>query len=179
MIHEILRLDYRIPETQRILSFDDLGAFYSTCFKAEYGKFLDVGAMVNVETWLEGSIAEDMVAIEHSDTITLASMRGSEVLGTAVYAERLSFVYLWAMYVHPDNLRSGIGSKLLTEVANSVARDSRIEVSVIKQSAGAMNFYNKFGFRRYKLEESEVFPGVILPIEVMQTTTKSIRGIQF
>ena len=175
MKDEIIRLDYRSEKTQNILSFDDLNKFYSTCFKAEYSKFLNSAELQNMETWLEGSIAETMVAVEHSDTVMLACMSGSTLLGTAVYAERQSYVYVWAMYVLPTNLRSGIGSKLLAEIAASVASDSRIEVSVIKQSTGAMKFYDKFGFRSYKSENPEIFPNVCIPIEVMQVTTRAVR----
>jgi len=178
LVHKILRLDYRTNSAQKILSLDELHDFFSTCFKAEYSKFLGSAEMKNVELWLEGSMAADLVAADLPDTVTLAYMSGSKLLGTAVYAERQGYVYVWAMYVLPARKRSGIGSKLLAEIAASVTSDSRMEVSVIPQSTGAMSFYKKNGFSTYKSEESEVFPNVYLPIEVMQVTTKTIREMQ-
>jgi len=174
MEFEILQLDYRVPETRNILNLDELNAFYSTCFNAEYSQFLDTSAMGNVEKWTKTSVAEDLVAINHDDTKTLACFGNTKLIGTTVYAERQGYVYVWGMYVHPDNQRTGVGSALLKEVAQSVAEESRIEVSVVKQSVGALNFYKRHGFQTYKSELVEVFPNVELYVDFMQCTTFSI-----
>ncbi len=174
-------LNYRLSDTHEIYSLGELSEYYSKCFKAEYGQFLDEVAMTKVDTWLEGSVAEDMIAIDHADTVTMACMLDSELVGTVIFAERgdeqQRYVYVWGMYVHPDRLRAGIGSFLLGEVARSVSPDSRVEVSVVTQSTSAMRFYVCLGFRTYKSENVEVFPGVDLPIELMQCTTQSLLDL--
>ena len=175
---DIRPLNYRDSRTTEMLSLDELSNFYSTCFNAEYSRFLNDSAMRDMEAWTSTSVATDLIAIDCSDTRMYAGFDEAKLVGTAVYAQRQGYVYVWAMYVHPNNIRTGIGARLLKEIAKSVAVDSRIEVSVAKQSSGAMDFYKKNGFQTYKSKIAEVFPHVEIPIDVMQCETSTILGLR-
>ena len=174
--YDIEKLDFRLSAIQRGLTIDDLNTFYSVCFEAEYKSLLDKSAWINVEEWVSSTVAKDMVAIDLTDTKTIACLNKSELVGKAIYAERQRLVYVWGMYVHPQSQRTGVGSRLLHEISCLVDSKSIFEVSVIQQSIGAVNFYNKFGFRPYKAAMMEVFPNVQMPVEQMQSNSSTIRS---
>ena len=174
MSHEIQVLDYRTPQTQEIVSLEELGEFFAECFRIEYQHYLNEDEMALVVSWSGRSLAEDMVAIDLSDTVTLACFDGPLILGTAIYACRHGIVYVWGMYVSAERIRTGIGSALLEAIAEAVEPDALLEVSVVSQSTKAVRFYKKSGFSTLRSEESEVFPGVELSIEVMQCRARTL-----
>ena len=80
------------------------------------------------------------------------------------------------MYVHPNYLREGIGSLIISEIVNSVSKSSCLEVSAIQESNKAIGFYKKLGFRPFKQETAEVFPNVELLVIYMECAVESIQG---
>lgn len=174
MNDRIVLLDYRLPDTHQFFSLEKLGDFYSHCFKTEYSDFLNAEDMGSVSAWNGRSLAEDMISIDNSDTVTTAIFEDSTLLGTAIFAERYGYVYIWGMYVHPDRLRSGIGTALIKNIVQSVSPESKLQVSVITKSARAISFYKSLGFKLYKTELCEVFPNVELVLDVMQCPAQAI-----
>ncbi|WP_255311897.1 GNAT family N-acetyltransferase [Streptomyces sp. PTY087I2] len=70
-----------------------------------------------------------------------AGGEGGEVLGFAVLAGRDELDHL---YLRPDALRRGIGSRLLAEVRGAV--DGPIRLYVFQRNAAARAFYERHGF---------------------------------
>ncbi|MFJ3324646.1 GNAT family N-acetyltransferase [Streptomyces griseus] len=81
------------------------------------------------------------VVLPTSTAVWVAEDAGGEVLGFAVLAGGDE---LDQLYLRPDSLRRGIGSRLLAEVRGAV--DGPIGLYVFRRNAAARAFYERHGF---------------------------------
>ena len=92
--------------------------------------------------------------------LTLVAVRAERIIGfCALRAQAEAPPYIAALYLHPDELRQGIGTRLLGEVlARLQAGGAReVQLSVLVENRGARAFYERHGF--VALEERDEWHG--------------------
>ncbi|GHI02952.1 acetyltransferase [Streptomyces cellostaticus] len=101
--------------------------------------------------------------------VNLVAERGGEVVGWAAHGPyrdgevRTGDAELYAIYVDPAHLGSGIGRALLAEAAGQCARSPRMFLWVLKENTRARRFYERAGFRPDGAEEPFDVDGVPVP----------------
>ncbi|MGW2695592.1 N-acetyltransferase family protein [Streptomyces sp. NPDC001296] len=115
--------------------------------------------------------------------VDLVAERGGETVGWAAHGPyregevRTGDAELYALYVAPGLLGSGIGRALLTEAARrcTAAGHPRMHLWVLKGNVRARHFYERAGFRADDAEESFEVHGVAVP-EVRYTAALPLRS---
>lgn len=101
--------------------------------------------------------------------VNLVAERGGEVLGWAAHGPhrdgeaRTGDAELYAIYVDPAHLGSGIGGALLAEVLGQCAPCRRLYLWVLADNTPARRFYERAGFRPDGAEEPFEAGGVFVP----------------
>ena len=159
------------PDSERF------GRFLARCFEAEYAPMHDAATVRTILEWIRSAEGTgDVLATAREDTrVIAATTRSGTLLGTTVFAERAGHVYAWGVYVDPDRLREGIGSRLMACLCGHASPASVIELSVLEASAGAIRFYEALGFVERTVRTAEVFPGVHSRVRVMHATNATCR----
>ncbi len=130
------------------------------------------------QSYLDGlSVAEDTARRRaffergDGDVVNLVAERQGELVGWACHGPyrdgevRTGEIELYAIYVRPDRVGSGIGRALLTEsVARCVAAGhERMLLWVLEENAPARRFYERSGFGPDGAEEPFEVDGVAIP----------------
>jgi GNAT superfamily N-acetyltransferase len=106
-----------------------------------------------------------------SGTVNLVAEQGGEVIGWACHGPyrdgevRTGDAELYALYVRPDRVGTGVGRALLRESADrcACAGYPRMLLWVLKGNTGARRFYERAGFRADGAEEPFEVDGVAVP----------------
>lgn len=162
-IGPISQLEIRIPDS---LGRDRFADFYVQCFEAEYRALFDSVVLARIMASVR-SEQIDQILFGADDAKVAAAYLDDAIVGTIVYAERQTRVYMWGLYVAPQFLRKSVGSQLMLYACHDVQKDSVLEVQVIQASTKALRFYEKLGFAKYNSSIEEVFPDTSLPIDYM------------
>ncbi|MFB7498563.1 GNAT family N-acetyltransferase [Streptomyces sp. NPDC056161] len=103
--------------------------------------------------------------------VNLVAEQGGEIVGWAAHGPyrdgevRTADAELYALYVDPGRLGSGVGRALLAESVGqrAVAGHPRMLLWVLKENAPARRFYERCGFRADGAEEPFDVDGVPVP----------------
>ncbi|MQY39676.1 L-methionine sulfoximine/L-methionine sulfone acetyltransferase [Streptomyces sp. RB17] len=101
--------------------------------------------------------------------VNLVAERAGKVLGWAAYGPyrdgevRTGEAELYAIYVDPAHLGSGVGRALLSASVERCSSHPRILLWVLKENATARRFYERAGFRPDGAEEPFDVDGVPVP----------------
>lgn len=96
-----------------------------------------------------------------------------EIVGGMAYASAdEKTIKLHQLYVHPDFQGGKTGLHLLIEIENSFPGTEKIRLEVEEKNAGAIAFYEKFGFKRSGEvqdcgEEGSGIPALIMEKEIV------------
>ncbi|MEU2054331.1 GNAT family N-acetyltransferase [Streptomyces bungoensis] len=101
--------------------------------------------------------------------VNLVAERGGEVVGWAAHGPyrdgevRTAEAELYALYVDPARVGTGVGRALLAEVTGQRSGAGRMFLWVLKENANARRFYERAGFRPDGAEEPFDVDGVPVP----------------
>ncbi|MEU1400844.1 GNAT family N-acetyltransferase [Streptomyces sp. NPDC005728] len=105
----------------------------------------------------------------NGSVVNLVAERDGEIAGWAAYGPyrdgevRTADAELYALYLDPAHIGSGIGRALLAESVERCSRYPRMFLWVLKENAGARRFYEGAGFRPDGAEEPFDVDGVAVP----------------
>ena len=152
----------------------DLVRLWRDAWTATYGPSLGQSTLLAMLKNLEQKGTASMLPGSGERGYCIAS--DHEIHGSAIFAERRGFAYLWGMYVHPGRQRKGLGSQLLHKVAGVIETAEKIEVRVLVTSPAAIVFYRKHGFTTTGNETIEILDSVEASALVMSTSVESLRA---
>ncbi|MFF2204045.1 GNAT family N-acetyltransferase [Streptomyces sp. NPDC058145] len=101
--------------------------------------------------------------------VNLVAERGGEMAGWAAYGPyrdgevRTGEAELYAIYLDPDHLGTGVGRALLAESVERCAGYPRMFLWVLKENTRARRFYERAGFRWDGAEEPFEAGGELVP----------------
>jgi ribosomal protein S18 acetylase RimI-like enzyme len=101
--------------------------------------------------------------------VNLVAERDGEIVGWAAHGPyrdgevRTGDAELYALYVDPAHLGSGVGRALLAETVEQRSRHPRMFLWVLKENTRARRFYERAGFRADGAEEPFDVDGVAVP----------------
>jgi len=113
--------------------------------------------------------------------VNLVAEQDGEMVGWACHGPyrdgevRTGDAELYAVYVAPDRLGSGVGRALLTESVRRCAGQARMYLWVLKENTRARRFYERAGFDADGTEEPFEVDGVPVP-EVRYVKGLSVQG---
>jgi hypothetical protein len=81
------------------------------------------------------------------------------------------------MYVDPDFLRKGIGTRLLSDLCNGLPVGIIISVQVLDESIGALKFYSSMGFEPVTSDDVEVFPNVFKRAKILNCRIENMGRV--
>lgn len=93
------------------------------------------------------------------NTEILGAFRGEGLIGIAGFAVQQGPKTshkgrLWSMYVRPASRNAGVGAQLVQSIFElACGRVELIQLSVVKDNAGAGRFYSRLGFEEYGIEK--------------------------
>ncbi|WP_319568948.1 GNAT family N-acetyltransferase [Cohaesibacter marisflavi] len=102
---------------------------------------------------------------------------GARLVGSIICAHRHHFLYVWGLYVAKDTQRRGLGCHLLDHAMTGLHADTIVEVSVLKASQKARDFYDKLGFRQVGEERYDMGAGNPVPSFILQAPVAHIRNL--
>ena len=76
----------------------------------------------------------------------------SKIIGTITFIED----YIGTVFVNPDYLCKGIGTKLMETIEN-LAKERKIEKVRLNSSINAVDFYEKLGYKKGEQSQSEEY----------------------
>lgn len=149
--------------SQEPLDVSEAGAFYARCFAEEYATYATPEFLDSVR----GSMTLGILADNLTERKLVQARHAGRLVGTAVGIQRGQMFYVWGVYVDPRHLRAGLGRRLMLEICDGLDANVTIEVQVIASSQNALAFYKSLGFQKVNADQSEVFPGICLDIDVL------------
>jgi GNAT superfamily N-acetyltransferase len=147
--------------------------FFRKCFEHEYNDMLDEA----VERHIETEIAESILANDLSGRKLRSAWIDGKLRGTAVGVQRDTHFFVWGMYVDPDFLRKGIGTRLLSDLCKGLPVGIVISVQVLDESIGALRFYSSMGFEPVTSDDVEVFPHVFRRAKILNCRMEKIGRV--
>lgn len=84
--------------------------------------------------------------IPGDDETVLVATHEDEIIGCAVSAARHGVLYLWGFYMLAHFQRRGIGRALLERSVSAHPKADNVQLTVLKSSLGAVEFYRSLGF---------------------------------
>ena len=166
-----LILELKIVETA-----PDMAAampFFRKCFEHEYYDMLDE----SVECYIQTEISESILANDLSGRKLRSAWIDGKLRGTAVGVQRDTYFFVWGMYVDPDFLRKGIGTRLLSDLCNGLPVGIIISVQVLDESIGALKFYSSMGFEPVTSDDVEVFPNVFKRAKILNCRIENMGRV--
>lgn len=106
------------------------------------------------------------LAPNSDETIFIATQDG-HIRGCAISAARYGITYLWGCYVVKGSQRNGIGRRLVRRAVSVHELTNMVQISVLKSSCGATEFYQSLGFKTLSEEQFELLPGCLFPSTTM------------
>ena len=149
---------------------EQLRALYRAAWTATYGPTLGAEFLAALLLSLDDPELKSMMP-QRDERIAVA-LKGSKLIGATTFAERGGFIYVWGMYVLPNEQRNGIGTKLMSFVADHAKSTKGIGLNVLPTSPNAVSFYKKMGFKEYAIEPIELAPGYTVQSTVMTKRLK-------
>ena len=94
------------------------------------------------------SLARFVLELSKPASVCLAALRGGQMLGFLVCSRYDTVWHIMNVAVDPDRRRAGIATALLNDLLRRIDGDSaRFTLEVRESNAGAMELYERFGFR--------------------------------
>ena len=147
----------------------ELEEFWETIWCVTYGPVVGRVAFNLMLTALGTSGMRNMLPSD--DEKTFVAVLNSEIIGSAILAERGFNAYLWGMYVHPDHQRRGIGTALLRHATKTLTGSTAIKTTILTSSIKAVAFYQRYGFKKLRREPAQPVIGCSpVPSLVMVTS---------
>lgn len=146
-----------------------LRSFLATCWRETYVE--ELGA--DTTSALIATLEDDGLGgiLPSVDERVVLAFRGTQIVGSCVYAARDSVAYVWGCYVSQAVQRSGIGRRLIRHILCSGLSAERLQVTVLCASKGAIAFYGSLGFAVVKQVDFELLPGCNEPALIMERAT--------
>ncbi|MET1414153.1 GNAT family N-acetyltransferase [Roseibium sp. HPY-6] len=85
------------------------------------------------------------------------------VCGCCMSASRKNVTYLWGLYVLRDFQKMGLGQRLLRDAILEHDRANSAQLTVLKSSTEAVQFYKAMCFKTQCETQFEILPGLLLP----------------
>jgi ribosomal protein S18 acetylase RimI-like enzyme len=127
-----------------------------------------------LECYIETEISESILANDLSGRKLRSAWIDGKLRGTAVGVQRDTYFFVWGMYVDPDFLRKGIGTRLLSDLCKGLPAGIVISVRVLDESVGALRFYSSMGFETVTSDHVEVFPNVFRGAKILNCKIENI-----
>lgn len=109
----------------------------------------------------------ELLALDDESCSTFALVDGASIQGTVVVSRSSRGCFIWGMYVREAFQRTGVGTALLNRAFQTLDPKDEVFLMTLKQSYGAIEFYQSHGFRLVGEDEEEVFPGIVDPVVYM------------
>ena len=94
------------------------------------------------------SLAMFVLELSKPASVCLAALRDGEMLGFLICSRYDKVWHVMNVAVDPDRRRQGIASALLTDLLHRLGGDdARFTLEVRESNAGAIELYERFGFR--------------------------------
>ena len=136
-----------------LLSADELNGLCETLTSA------DVGGML-----MDDSRAQLVITL------------GDKIIGSAMCASQHNITYVWGMYVQQAYQRVGLGQSLMEAMLQKLPEKGMVELTVLKDSEAAVNFFTSIGFKGHRSGEIEFVPGKTLVAANMYANVKTLRN---
>ena len=165
-----------ILELQIFETTPDMAAathFFRKCFEHEYHDMLDEA----LECYIETESSESILANDLSGRKLRSAWIDGKLRGTAVGVQRGTYFFVWGMYVDPDFLRKGIGTRLLSDLCKGLPVGIVISVQVLDESIGALRFYSSMGFEPVTSDDVEVFPHVFRRAKILNCRMENMGRV--
>jgi ribosomal-protein-alanine N-acetyltransferase len=94
------------------------------------------------------SLAMFVLELSKPASVCLAALRGGQMLGFLICSRYDTVWHIMNVAVDPDRRRQGIAGELLTDLLRRIdGKGVRFTLEVRESNAGAINLYERFGFR--------------------------------
>ena len=94
------------------------------------------------------SLAMFVLELSKPASVCLAALRGGQMLGFLICSRYDTVWHIMNVAVDPDRRRQGIAGELLTDLLRRIdGKGARFTLEVRESNAGAINLYERFGFR--------------------------------
>ncbi|MEA2156281.1 MAG: [ribosomal protein S18]-alanine N-acetyltransferase [Solirubrobacteraceae bacterium] len=94
------------------------------------------------------SLAMFVLELSKPAGVCLAAMRGGDMLGYLVCSRYDTVWHIMNVAVDPDHRRAGIATAMLADLFRRIdAHDARFTLEVRESNQGAIDLYERFGFR--------------------------------
>ena len=94
------------------------------------------------------SLAMFVLELSKPASVCLAALRGGQMLGFLICSRYDAVWHIMNVAVDPDRRRQGIAGELLTDLLRRIdGKGARFTLEVRESNAGAINLYERFGFR--------------------------------
>lgn len=130
---------------------------FFTCFKQSYTSMLSPEALQDLLDRLKSKDIGGLLPQADEHLLTYAN--DTRVSASAIWAVRSGTIYLWGVYVNNAMQRRGIATAMLAEIISATPYAKHIELSVLKDSADAVTFYDAMGFRILSETHYDLVPG--------------------
>lgn len=109
-----------------------------------------------------------------TDETILIATQDNQIKGCTVSAARHGVTYIWGCYVLPEFQRKGIGKSLLKRSVSAHDRRNMIQLSALKSSVEALQFYQNLGFKIQSEGEFELILGHRRPCVIMTAAASNL-----
>jgi ribosomal-protein-alanine N-acetyltransferase len=94
------------------------------------------------------SLAMFVLELSKPASVCLAALRGGQMVGFLICSRYDTVWHIMNVAVDPERRRQGIATALLTDLLRRIdGKDARFTLEVRESNAGAIELYERFGFR--------------------------------
>lgn len=138
-----------IMEVKQLLSF---------VWSCTYGEYLSADTIKKVTSVWHAPEGLKRQAENPNLYFAVAKNEAGKIIGLVTAdGSKKGSLYISRLYIHPDQQRKGVGTKLYESALTHFPDVTRVRLDVEEQNKRAMNFYKKHGFKEIgeKIENVE------------------------